>query len=52
MSLLRQAMDWFEKAEGIRPTGNDDVILRWNGCARAIKSNNLSRREMASDFIE
>ncbi len=50
--LFRQAMDWFEKAEAVRPAGNDDVILRWNGCSRVIKSNNLSQREMASDFIE
>ncbi len=50
--LFRQAMNWFEKAELIRPSGNDDVILRWNGCARIIMSNNLHPREMVSDFIE
>lgn len=33
---LRQAMDWYEKAEGIRPPGNDDALLRWNTCARII----------------
>ena len=47
-----QAMDWFGKAEKMRPAGNDDVILRWNGCARIIMSNNLRAREMANDFIE
>ena len=47
-----QAMDWFGKAEAIRPAGNDDAILRWNGCARIIMSNNLKAREMANDFIE
>src|ERR1041384_77449 len=31
---LREAMDWFEKAEAIRPSGNDDALLRWNTCAR------------------
>ena len=50
--LFRQAMKWFEKAEEIKPAGNDDAILRWNGCARILKANNLSRREMAADFIE
>lgn len=50
--LFRQAMDWFEKAEAVRPAGNDDVILRWNGCARVIMSNKLSAREMANDFLE
>jgi hypothetical protein len=50
--LFRQAMDWFEKAEAIRPEDNDDAILRWNGCARVIVRNNLGPREMGSDFIE
>ena len=51
--LFEQAMEWFEKAEAIRPTGNDDPILRWNGCARIIKRNNLAPREMtAGDLLE
>ena len=51
--LFEQAMEWFEKAEAIRPAGNDDAILRWNGCARIIKRNNLEPREVsANDFIE
>lgn len=50
--LFRQAMNWFEKAETVRPAGNDDVILRWNGCARVIMSNKLSAREMEHDFLE
>jgi len=33
---LRDAMEWYEKAEAIRPSGNDDAILRWNSCARMI----------------
>ncbi|HMS39298.1 MAG TPA: hypothetical protein PKE69_03670 [Pyrinomonadaceae bacterium] len=47
-----QAMDWFAKAEAVRPAGNDDVILRWNGCARIIMSNNLKPREMAADVCD
>ncbi len=50
--LFRQAMNWFEKAEAVRPAGNDDVILRWNGCARIIMINNLKPREMGDDFLE
>jgi tetratricopeptide (TPR) repeat protein len=51
--LFEQAMQWFEKAEAIRPSGNDDAILRWNGCARIITRNNLTPREVsANDFIE
>ncbi|MEP6550597.1 MAG: hypothetical protein ABJB95_05410 [Gemmatimonadales bacterium] len=36
---FRDAMGWYEKAEAIRPAGNDDAILRWNTCARLISSN-------------
>ncbi len=35
-TLLREAMSWYEKAEAIRPPGNDEAILRWNTCARLI----------------
>ncbi len=31
---LRAAMSCFERAEALRPEGNDDAILRWNACAR------------------
>lgn len=50
--LFRRAMNWFETAEALRPEGNDDVILRWNGCARVIMMNKLEARQMANDFIE
>jgi tetratricopeptide (TPR) repeat protein len=33
---IREAMEWYEKAEKIRPPGNDDAILRWNTCARVL----------------
>jgi hypothetical protein len=33
---LREAMTWFERAESLRPPGNDDALLRWNACARLI----------------
>jgi hypothetical protein len=36
---LRDAMDWFEKAEALRPAGNDEAILRWNTCARLLARN-------------
>jgi hypothetical protein len=38
---LQEAMGFFEKAESIRPPGNDDAILRWNTCARMIMRYNL-----------
>jgi hypothetical protein len=36
---VREAMTWFEKAEKIRPAGNDDAILRWNACARLLNES-------------
>ncbi|MDP1588367.1 MAG: hypothetical protein Q8M07_11520 [Prosthecobacter sp.] len=43
--FLREAMECYEKAEAIRPPGNDDAILHWNACARIIMRNNLAPRE-------
>ena len=42
---FRDAMSWFEKAEAVRPPGNDDALLRWNTCARIITQNKLVPRE-------
>jgi hypothetical protein len=51
--LFTQAMECFEKAEAAKPTGNDDSILRWNGCARIIARNKLRPHEVsASDTLE
>ena len=36
---LREAMEHYEKAEALRPPGNDDVLLRWNTCARILMRN-------------
>lgn len=38
LSLFEEAMQCFEKAEKMRPAGNDDAVLRWNRCARIIAS--------------
>jgi len=38
---FRDAMDYYEKAEAIRPAGNDDTILRWNTCARLTMRHHL-----------
>src|SRR3974377_984878 len=36
---LREAMEWYERAEPIRPPHNDDALLRWNTCARVLARN-------------
>ena len=47
---LRSAMELFEKAETIRPPGNDDALLRWNTCARTIMRYKLTPRQ--EDYVE
>lgn len=34
---LQQAMTRYERAESIRPAGNDDALLRWNTCVRILE---------------
>ena len=36
---LADAMECYERAEAIRPAGNDDAILRWNACARLLREH-------------
>ena len=36
---LREAMEFYEKAEAVRPPANDDALLRWNTCARLLMRN-------------
>jgi hypothetical protein len=38
-NYFREAMEHYEKAEAIRPAGNDDALLRWNTCARLLMQN-------------
>ena len=40
-SNLREAAELFERAEKIRPAGNDAAILRYNACVRAIETHGL-----------
>jgi hypothetical protein len=42
---LIDAMELYEKAESIRPPGNDDALLRWNTCVRLIKRYRLKPRD-------
>jgi hypothetical protein len=36
---LMDALDYFERAEAVRPAGNDDAILRWNTCVRVLEKH-------------
>ncbi len=47
---LREAMDWYEKAEAMRPPGNDDALLRWNTCARVLSGNSHLAPAVDTDY--
>ena len=38
---FRHAMEWYERAEALRPPGNVDAVLRWNSCVRALEKERL-----------
>jgi tetratricopeptide (TPR) repeat protein len=42
---FRHAMEWYERAEALRPPGNVDALLRWNSCVRAIEREGLVAEE-------
>jgi hypothetical protein len=37
--LFDQALARYAEAERLRPAGNDDAILRWNSCVRALQAS-------------
>jgi len=38
---FRQAMSWYERADALAPTGNNDARLRYNTCVRTIQREHL-----------
>lgn len=47
---FRTAMECYERAEAVRPPGNDDSILRWNTCARLLNKDKSLRPRPAESF--
>jgi hypothetical protein len=43
---IRDAMDHYERAEALRPSGNDDATLRWNACVRFLESHPNLRKAL------
>ncbi len=41
---FHDAMRWYEKAEAMRPPGNDEAILRWNTCVRMLERHERAHR--------
>ena len=40
---LEMAMGFYERAERVRPAGDDDAMLRWNSCARMLMADDKIR---------
>lgn len=38
---IREAMDHYATAEQVKPSENDDAILRWNSCVRLLQESPL-----------
>ena len=49
-ALFEQGLVHYAEAETLRPSGNDDPILRWNACARLLRDRELAPRP--EDLIE
>ena len=49
---LHQAMRCYERAEDLRPSGNDDARLRWNACARLFNTHPALQRDDEDDPSE
>jgi hypothetical protein len=47
---LRDAMAHYDRAEALRPPGNDEALLRWNTCARILMRNRELRPRGAEAF--
>lgn len=41
---FHDAMEWFDKAIALAPTGNQEAALRYNSCVRTIESHKLEPR--------
>jgi len=47
---LREAMPHYERAERLRPAGNDEAILRWNACARLLNRSERLHPRVQEEF--
>jgi len=51
-SLFHEAMRYFEEAERVRPPENDDAILRWNRCARLLRTLPSTEDPQEATFVD
>ncbi len=50
LAFFEEALQFFSEAERIRPSGNDDAILRWNRCVRLLQNPTYRREKQEPDF--
>jgi len=50
LTLFEEALRLFSEAERIRPSGNDDAILRWNRCVRLLQNPAYGWSELEPEF--
>jgi len=51
VALFDQALKSFAEAERIRPSGNDDAILRWNRCVRLLQNPAYEWGELEQELV-
>lgn len=49
-ALFEEALHLFSEAEKIRPSGNDDAILRWNRCVRLLQNPAYGWEELEHEY--
>ena len=47
----RRLSRYFAEAERIRPSGNDDAILRWNRCVRLLQNPAYGWDELEQELV-
>ena len=51
LPIFEQALYSFAEAEKIRPSGNDDAILRWNRCVRLLQNPVYGWDELEQELV-
>ena len=48
---FRDALQHYERAEKLRPPGDDDALLRWNACVRTMRDEDLQPPQSAPEQL-
>jgi tetratricopeptide (TPR) repeat protein len=51
LALFEEALRSFAEAERLRPSGNDDAILRWNRCVRLLQNPAYRWEEFEQELV-